>query len=435
MINSNIMQNPKRTVGSNSGKSTWYDYYAGYSAQFVCETISNSKLPIGASIMDPWNGSGTTSQIAEEMGYIAYGYDLNPVMIIVAKARRLDHSIKDSLLSVSKDILKKARRYKKSVGDAFDPLETWFNRDTVNRFRNIERGIQQLLINEISGREYLKEINPDKISSLSAFYYVALFRTLRNFLNQYRCTNPTWIKVPRNADNKAEVLIDEIYIFFQKTVIDMTNVLNDNKDQYKFNTNPTGVLKVACSTSIPLPEKEIDMVISSPPYCTRIDYAVSTLPELALMGYSITSDVQKIRSEMIGTTTIGKSILRIEKDWGSTCGEFLDQVRNHQSKASESYYFKNYLQYFDGIHRSLKEIDRTLKDKGKCVLVIQDSYYKDIHIDLVNMYREMGNSLSWILEDKQDFPNKNSMSSINKNVEKYRKPTKAIESVLLFRKL
>lgn len=429
-----MIQNPKRTIGGKVGKSTWYDYYASYSAQFVRESILNSNLPVGSSIMDPWNGSGTTTQIAEEMGYISYGYDINPVMIIIAKAKRLEHSVKDSLFSVSNDIIKKARRYRKSFCDITDPLETWFTQEAVNGFRNIERAIQQLLINDITGHKFLKEINSDIISSLAAFYYVALFRTLKFFLAEYKCSNPTWIKVPKDGEQKVKISAYEICNSFQQSVILMINAFTDTHTTSI--SNPGAVIKVASSTSIPLTDKQIDMVITSPPYCTRIDYVVNTLPELALMGFFPTKeDIQKIRNEMIGTPTIIKSALTTETSWGSVCSQFLEKVRNHESKASESYYLKNYLQYFNGIYKSLKEIDRTLKHNGKCIFVIQDSYYKEIHLDIVSIYNEMGNLLSWKLENKTDFPNKHSMSGINKNGSKYRKHTKATESVLVFRKL
>ena len=37
-------------------------------------------------ILDPWNGSGTTTYAASQLGYTSRGLDLNPVMNIVARA-------------------------------------------------------------------------------------------------------------------------------------------------------------------------------------------------------------------------------------------------------------------------------------------------------------------------------------------------------------
>ena len=70
------MRNPKRSHSSNPSKSQWYNYYAGFSSDFVSDTLRFLNLPKGAVILDPWNGSGTTTQISEEMGFSAIGYDI-----------------------------------------------------------------------------------------------------------------------------------------------------------------------------------------------------------------------------------------------------------------------------------------------------------------------------------------------------------------------
>ena len=92
-------------------KSSWYDYYAGYSPDFVRDVLMYLNLNDDAVVLDPWNGSGTTTQVAEDIGYFAIGYDINPVIVIVAKARRLDPGVFASLFSLCNDLLKKATSY------------------------------------------------------------------------------------------------------------------------------------------------------------------------------------------------------------------------------------------------------------------------------------------------------------------------------------
>lgn len=43
-------------------------------------------------------------------------------------------------------------------------------------------------------------------------------------------------------------------------------------------------LKTGTSTDLPVKSETIDLILSSPPYCTRIDYAIATLPELAILS-------------------------------------------------------------------------------------------------------------------------------------------------------
>lgn len=67
----------KKWVG-NKWKSRFFDFYAGYSTSFVADVLLYWNLPGNSVILDPWNGSGTTTDIASKMGYKAIGYDLNP---------------------------------------------------------------------------------------------------------------------------------------------------------------------------------------------------------------------------------------------------------------------------------------------------------------------------------------------------------------------
>ena len=63
-------------------------------------------------------------------------------------------------------------------------------------------------------------------------------------------------------------------------------------------------IDVASSEALPHPSSSVDFILSSPPYCTRIDYAVASLPELALFGYVPEGDFQLLRKKLIGTSTV-----------------------------------------------------------------------------------------------------------------------------------
>ncbi|MEW6536911.1 MAG: DNA methyltransferase [Candidatus Auribacterota bacterium] len=191
-------------------------------------------------------------------------------------------------------------------------------------------------------------------------------------------------------------------------------------------------VEVASSESLPNDDNSVHFVLSSPPYCTRIDYAVATFPELAILGYSLESDFPQLRRVLIGTSTVSRSVCSPLSEWGSCCNNFLQAVGSHKSKASKTYYYKNHVQYFDSIYKSLSEIQRVLAPKGCCVLVIQDSYYKDVYNNLPQVIVEMGESLNLYLNDRYDFSFERSMARINPNTRIYRKGYGSTESVLCF---
>ena len=118
--------------------------------------------------------------------------------------------------------------------------------------------------------------------------------------------------------------------------------------------------------------------------------------------------------------------------WGPTCNRFLKSVKCHPSKASRGYYYKNHVQYFDAVFRSLIELKRVLAPRARCVLVLQDSYYKDVHNDLPRVFIEMGHSVALRLTRRDDFALARTMAQVNPAARRYRSSSPATESVLCF---
>ena len=421
------MVNPKRR-GKESISSTWYRYYPGFSESFARSVLSSVSLDQGFWVLDPWNGSGTTTSTAAALGLNAYGYDLNPAMVIVAKARCLDHAEYPSLKPLAADLDRKAKKAFE-VSDT-DPLRTWLIPQSVADVRSIEAAIQTLLIDD---RNYVsvRMRGADSISDLAAFFYVALFRTLRSVFRPFSTSNPTWLKRPTSLKARLRPSGDTLRGIFKSEISKML-------PKSVAATKPTRaerILRVASSEKLPLPGGTVDFVLASPPYCTRIDYAVATSAELSLLGFALDLEFKQLRRELIGSATVPKLTPEISNDWGESCLTFLRNLRAHASKASATYYYKNHLQYFHAMAASISEIGRVLSPEGKCVLVAQDSYYKDLHNDLPSMLTEMASLRNLALEKKYDFPLSRTLAGVNPGSKGYRTSFGATESVLTFRKM
>jgi hypothetical protein len=421
-----VIKNPKIRVGE-SFSSTWYKFYPGFSESFARSALSNAALTESDWVLDPWNGGGTTTSTAVSLGLNVYGYDLNPVMVIVAKARCLDSAEYPSLKPLAGDLGRKAKKLVEISPD--DPLLTWLVPSAVVAVRGIEVAIQKLLVDDI---QYLsiESRGTDSISDLAAFFYVALFRTLKNLFRPFRTSNPTWLKRPDSQNARLRPNADALREIFKAEVAKMLPVSIGLREAQRAER----ILKVGSSENLPLPDKSVSFVLASPPYCTRIDYAMATSAELSLLGFSPASGFDQLRRNLMGSTTVPKVRPAAAPSWGPTCLGFLGRLRKHTSKASETYYYKNHLQYFSSLSSSIAEISRVLRPDGKCVVVVQDSYYKDLHNDLPIMLTEMANSSGLIMERRSDFPLSRTMAGINPGAKGYRDSFGAIESVLLFRK-
>ena len=425
--------NPKRPNGSNDrSRARWFPYYAGYSTHFVEDVLSHLQLPKNAKLLDPWLGSGTTSEVAAANKYRIRGFDLNPAMLVVAKARTVASGSDRELLVLSERIsarfsssIRRARKHARTM----DALDQWLVPDSAFTFRLLERTVAATCgLERRSSREptwrHLEQASP-----ITAVLYVALFRTLRRYLQEFQASNPTWTKVPVDAD-RIELSASTIIRSFRQELHLVARGLREESRETP--PLPTGACSIrrASSVRLPMASESVDAIISSPPYCTRIDYVRATLPELAVVGCPNGAWLRALREQMIGTPTIRRNDAAWTDAWGASCARFLTAVRRHPSKASETYYLKYFHQYFASVQKSLSEIHRVLKRGGRCVLVVQDSYYKDVRNDLPAVFTEMAVNFGWQLTDRVDFHVKRTLRAINANAKKYPTPLKRNRSCL-----
>ena len=403
------------------GKADWYPYYAGYAQGFVSDVLDLLKIEPGQTILDPWNGSGTTTQVAMHKGIQAYGYDINPVMVTVANAKALSNITYDALIDLANHILEESSPSKMRIKTVGDPLNYWFQDDSIYYIRKLDF----YLVKHTTRPPY--SVNG---STLRDFFHVILFRTVKSLLPSFRSTNPTWIKKATSPEERIHITRKKIYkIFLQETML--MAAYFKNQDQFQ---QVAPIIAFGDSRKLNLATASVDHVITSPPYCTRIDYVIATLPELALLKLDHI-DFNDLRSKMLGTNKIQKTKdVGYSPAWGGVCKDFLKSVAAHGSKASKEYYLKVFLQYFHSFYNSMIELHRVLKQNGTCTLVVQSSYYKDVYLDLPSIIEEMSRLFYWKLEERRDFNSKATLSNLNKGSRLYRGTSAVQETVLSFKK-
>jgi DNA modification methylase len=421
------MQSPKLASGAAKSKS-WYRYYAGYSPEFVEDMLDWLRIPPGAGsrILDPWNGSGTTTFVANHRGHSAIGFDANPALVVIAKSRLLGADVLASLDALTDEILEHSAESLIEYPGNEDPLEVWFAPSSAIQIRTIERNIHRILVDS-----KVAIIDTERASSLAAFFYVVLFEATRSFLSPFLTSNPTWVKRPKQSD-RTDVETSGLYIEFRAIQDRLMRRLESSSGTLYQRDDPSVTIGLASSRTLPIDSASIDAIITSPPYCTRIDYIMAFLPELAILGHQV-DGLKPLRDEMIGTPTILATTPPIRKKWGAQAVNLLDEVKQHSSIASDTYYLKYFTQYFSSMWQSLQELRRVLRPNGSCVMIVQDSYYKDIHVDLPAILTEMATHIGWKLYERQDFTVNRTKASINPRARKYRSDFHAVESALVLK--
>lgn len=384
------LPSPKRR--SDAHHDRWYPYYAGYSSAFagrVIETFTQASQVV----LDPWNGAGTTTLMAAMHGRRAMGLDINPAMATIARARLLPRMVEPSLLPLADEIVKSASRSTRQDGSPMpEPLCAWFKRPAANLLRAYERRITQLFENP-------GEPSPLGMPStvLAAFFTMALFSTTRELLSDFRSSNPTWLKYPATPQNRINPSPERVSQTFRNAVTFFSTRLP------KMPLANSGLAEIKTGDALNLDADQVfDACLGSPPYFTRVDYVRATLAELAVLG-TTSGSVDSLRRATTGTPVVRGATSNPVQDASRTARSLEDAIAQHSSKGSANYYAPWASRYFRGLQASITGICKAVVPSGPIGIVIQDSYYKELHVDLQRIVVEMFSAGGRHLVDRVDF--------------------------------
>jgi hypothetical protein len=379
---SRLASSPSPKLTRAEKRNLIYPYYAGFSEMFVASMLDRMDVIEGSRVLDPWNGSGTTTLVASMRGVRSTGYDLNPALVIVARAR-----------AANAEDLTSAKLAWERLSLADNPDQT----DPVDQCATL----------------YDRLVSPSTAQGQSltpaadALILCALFDTLRKLFQHSRTRNPAWFSSEKKSSPSQP--------FYEVAIAAMNSFISvsDRQASYAHFVRRVPELHESDFTTISLIHSSIDAAITSPPYLTRLDYVKATLPELLLLNRIRGTNLHQPRLQMMGSPLVGTDASPEDIRWGPTALRLINQVRVHPSKASSGYYLRFYLKYFADLRKGIERIALCLARSGVACIVSQRSHYKEILIDLPQIIVEMGDLLGLLRRDRIDFPWNKSIASIN----------------------
>ena len=409
-------------------KRDWYPCYAGFTEHFV-ENILSADWYTFRNVLDPWSGSGTTSAVCTKTGITSKGLDINPALTVIARGRLLPANTKRELQDLTKKVVRAAHRTAPSLQSS-DLLRLWFANDAVFNIRCIEDAIHMVcgmhLDNECLAQE---SYTVDNFSVVMSFLYTALFASVRSVLRGFRSTNPMWIKTSVNSTELANPSRQSLLQLFQTSVRQLATRLSMPEPVLVRGDIP---LCTGDATNLPYADQSFDSVITSPPYATRLDYVNGTLPELAIIGATERS-IANLRRQVTGSPVVRHVRDACDGPLPSECANgLLENIRTHPSKGSKNYYYPWLRNYLWKLKRGLDEIDRTVKREGVICIVVQDSRYKELHINLQQIVFELLAAGGRRLRSRIDHPAKNIRFPQVQIRETRQESVKNVETLLVF---
>lgn len=325
-----LFSNPSRVRKSRNVESgELYRYYAGYSDAFVVDALAWCSVPPNGRVLDPWNGAGTTTRVVQQAKTQSFGFDLNPTMVIVGKANLVYTLDAPIFAPLAKKIVVAAARGRATFIE--NPLSQIFSMETANLLRSFAIATTDHLVAPWSEQAKPK-IN--QISPLPALFLVGIFNTVRGFLNTLSTSNPTWLRIPRDESEKISIDENHFGDAFMLEMERLANLVNLRSSACKMPAKSE--IAVGDARVLPLKSNIIDAVITSPPYCTRLDYARTTMPELLILESVGLASYSCTRKKLMGASTARKMGLARPPDaWGITCHTLLNDIYHHPSRASK----------------------------------------------------------------------------------------------------
>lgn len=224
------------------------------------------QLPKGATLLDPFCGSGTIVYEAQKHGMRAFGTDMNPLAIDLARAKIQIPESADSMTEECSRIIERAKENLPMADISY-----------------IEEGVRELF-HEDSLKEIVSagQLTDSMSPYVKGCYYGAVALTARG-CNDYKWTSST---VGKNIQPKRYIC------FYEK----FAGKVKKHR-HFNYGCSPAEIIKGdARKLSRLLPEKSIDFIVTSPPYFDALDY---TAYYGRLIYAVLQQDRQEIRKNLI----------------------------------------------------------------------------------------------------------------------------------------
>ena len=385
-----IQLDPSWAFADKTRKDTSYitHGYHRYPAKFIPQLVSRlaeKYTKEGDLIVDTFGGCGTTLVESKVMDRPSIGVDINPVAVLMTKAKKTPiepRQIEEQFLKIKQKLSSFDRNGKVKVPE-HERIDYWFKPEVKRKLA--------FLFTEIS-----------KLQDQDArdFFYCGFSNILKNCSIWLQKSN----KPMRDLNKKP---IDPFIIFARQ----IKTMLRGNADFYNL-LQRKGCLEVPCDVycgdarEIPTKSNSVSLIITSPPYVTSYEYA--DLHQLTALWFEYTKNLSDFRKRFIGTSYHNKKELILNSKIAETIKAEL--LKKDRRKAEEV------ATYFGEMNQVFEEMKRILKRGGRTCIVIGNTKLRGVEISNAEVFVEQLQNLGLKVDDiiKREIPSKNLPSTRDK---------------------
>ncbi len=400
--------NGEKTKSYTHGIHTYPAMFIPQVARRLLQTYSKEH----DTVCDIFCGSGTTLVESRLLGRNAYGIDLNPLAIFLAKAKTT--GIEPNNLQ-------------KEYFNMVDEVKKMKDKDVQKPdFLNIDFWFKDRVIIELAKiKKIIKEIKNEKIRN---FFMVAFSETVRLSSNT---KNGEFKLVRMKPDKLKNFNPNVLEIFKKKAENNIQGMMEFSK-----NVNKKSWAKIIYGDSSKdngIKKESIDFILTSPPYGdSKTTVAYGQFSRLSAQWIDLFDEPNKasgVDKELLG----GVATKNLQHKLVSVyLKESLDKIAKKDEKRA-----KDVLSFYLGLNDCLKQAYKILKPNKYFALVIGNRLVKQVRIPTDFIIAELGEQIGFTCEDvvtrnipNKRMPKKNSPTNIVGELEE----TMNKESVVVLRK-
>lgn len=371
--------------------------YHRYPAKFIPQIVSRLAEKYtreGDFIVDPFGGCGTTLVEARVMGRPSIAVDINPVAVLITKAKSTPiapNKIENEFIALQKKLEKYDENTKVNIPE-HERIDYWFRPEEKRRLAFI-----------------FTEISEIKDQNSRDFFFCGFSNILKN------CS--IWLQKSNKPTRDFQKKPSEPIKTFSRQIKMM---LRGNARLFEL-LSERGYLKVsskvvcADARTIQAKNNSVSLIVTSPPYVTSYEYA--DLHQLTALWLEYTKDLSDFRKRFIGTSYHSKKDLPLN----STIAEDIKKKLLGKNKKTA----EEVSTYFSEMNQVFAEMKRILKKGGKTCIVIGNTSLKGVEILNAEVFVEQLQNLGLKVIDiiKREIPSKNLPSIRDEKTGKFAKIT------------
>jgi len=328
--------------------------------------LNNSMLSKeGDTVLDPFCGAGTVLLEGILSKRNALGADSNPLARLITEVKVTKLKTSD-LSSILKDIIKKAKGYKKGEKSNVVNRDYWFSPNVSESLSKILKAITKIECEKIKKFMLVSFSNcVKKVSYADPRVSVPV----KLNLHRYEKGSIKWDKIKNrlfylrevNVYDKFEYIVNENIKRFKE----FENIKEKEFDAKVISTDARNLTSSLEKNNILLSNDSIQLIISSPPYAGAQKYIRATSLNLGWTNLADIKELTVLDKNTIGRESYKKSEIAITKTGIKKADELIRKI--YKIKPERAFIICTYIIEME---KAFDEMIRVLKKKGFLVLIV-----------------------------------------------------------------